>query len=342
MNAEAIMTPGGIADQLTRGLSGLGQSFNSREEMLRQGQRDRIGDDRYTAEMALRERDRQQQNDRQAMMDQRDQSRYADSQTHLHARDALDASRYATQENQRNTEADLNRQTQHPELYQNSPSPQIAHTAQDALGRRQFSDAKAGYIPQDQMHPMPGSQDWRVPMEPGEPMYGPTPGTPAWQGQRAGEVLRESKQQGRETPEQRAIREAGNIDRSVKGRADIASLQQEGRNLTALRTQRDKLRGEIDSQGLGRPTIGADKPLWFTGDYEAPDLAAWDGAHPRHSEAQKQYDALDTQIKSMESAQGQGQGQQAAPPAQAGGNWMQRAATGMKPSGSGFSQFVTP
>jgi hypothetical protein len=85
MNPEAIMTPGGIADQLTRGLSGLGQSFARREELRYQGQRDRMADDRYTAEMALRQQAQERADARMALEDRR----YGEQQARLGRMDQL-------------------------------------------------------------------------------------------------------------------------------------------------------------------------------------------------------------------------------------------------------------
>ena len=193
MNAQAILTPGGIADQLTRGLSGLGQSFNDREEMLRRGQRDRIGDDRYTAEMALRQQRLDREDARQALMDRR----YGDERRYSHARDALGDRRTAESEaaarqdrEYQRQDAERKRQSLYPEDYASSPSPQVARTAQEALNRREFSDAKSGYIPQDKMIGGFQGRDWREPMVPNEQVYGPKPGSPAAQGQAAGDALR--------------------------------------------------------------------------------------------------------------------------------------------------------
>ena len=173
MNPEAIMTPGGIADQLTRGLSGLGQSFARREELRYQGQRDRMADDRYTAEMALRQQAQERADARMALEDRR----YGEQQARLGRMDQL-----ALEDRQRaQADAERKRRAMYPEDYVNSPDPQQSRSAQEALRRQEFDYATKGYVSPDQMQTLPGN-DFRFPMQPGQRLFGPVPGSAAAQG----------------------------------------------------------------------------------------------------------------------------------------------------------------
>jgi hypothetical protein len=173
MNPEAIMTPGGIADQLTRGLSGLGQSFARREELRYQGQRDRMADDRYTAEMALRQQAQERADARMALEDRR----YGEQQARLGRMDQL-----ALEDRQRaQADAERKRRAMYPEDYVNSPDPQQSRSAQEALRRQEFDYATRGYVSSDQMQTLPGA-DFRAPMQPGQRLFGPVPGSAAAQG----------------------------------------------------------------------------------------------------------------------------------------------------------------
>lgn len=195
MNPEAIMTPGGIADQLTRGLSGLGQSFARREELRYQGQRDRMADDRYTAEMALRQQAQERADARMALEDRR----YGEQQARLGRMDQL-----ALEDRQRaQADAERKRRAMYPEDYINSPNPQWASSAQEALRRQQYGLAfDKGYVPSDQMQTLPGN-DFRAPMQPGQRLFGPVPGSAAAQGLDA-RAAREKPFYGT-TPEERTI-----------------------------------------------------------------------------------------------------------------------------------------
>jgi len=173
MNPEAIMTPGGIADQLTRGLSGLGQSFARKGELQYQGQRDRMADDRYTAEMALRQQAQERADARMALEDRR----YGEQQARLGRMDQL-----ALEDRQRaQADAERKRRAMYPEDYVNSPDPQQSRSAQEALRRQEFDYATKGYVSPDQMQTLPGA-DFRAPMQPGQRLFGPVPGSAAAQG----------------------------------------------------------------------------------------------------------------------------------------------------------------
>lgn len=300
MNAEAILTPGGIADQLTRGLSGLGQAFVRGDELRYQGQRDRVADDRYSAEAALREREMQRRDARQALEDQRYQ----------------DETAYRRDQDQRvAADRELARQAAYPELYQGSPSPQIASRATDALRRREFDDASKGYVSPEKMQVLPDQQDWRVPMAPGERMYGPPASSPAAQGLAARETRTRAprdhmaeKQLGIDAATERQTRELEAKDKAARLKyvtKRLADLEQDqngafvpeasnwvGRQFGGLSqeqvnahpstlkyNQRDQeikeLKAELETlQGggaagaLGRPTVA---PAQGTDDWAPPD-----------------------------------------------------------------------
>ena len=316
MNAEAILTPGGIADQLTRGLSGLGQSFAQRENLLYQGQRDRVADDRYVAEMALRQQELARRDARQALEAQRYQQELAFRQQ---------------QEQRVAADRELERQTKYPELYQASPSPQVSSRAADALRRREFEDARAGYVPPERMQVLPDQQDWRVPMAPGERMYGPPAGSPAAQGFAA-------RPQPTTPMFRRDPLDVAGFNASARDDQNEKAFQRK-----LLQDQIRSLEGQLAeannaAQGILAPSIDQAYPgkHWYGGGtYTAEDVAASPLTKQKMA-ADMRVTELTAQLNQLRaSAMGGAAGALGAPANTPVGDWKSRAA-------GGFKQFVTP
>jgi hypothetical protein len=273
MNPEAIMTPGGIADQLTRGLSGLGQSFARREELRYQGQRDRMADDRYTAEMALRQQAQERADARMALEDRR----YGEQQARLGRMDQL-----ALEDRQRaQADAERKRRAMYPEDYVNSPDPQQSRSAQEALRRQQYGLAfDKGYVSPDQMQTLPGN-DFRVPMQPGQRLFGPVPGSAAAQGLEA--------RSAREKPQRDFEGELATKIKATSERDRIRYVE------ASRRDQIDQINKQIDRllkerAGTMPLEAGAENSWGF--DYSDAEIAA--------NPANVKYAILGEQIKKLE------------------------------------------
>ena len=287
MNAEAIMTPGGIADQLTRGLSGLGQSFNRREELLRQGQRDRIGDDRYTAEMALRERDRQQQIERQTMQDRR-----------MGARDALADRRYGDQ---------------HAETRRHNGMQET--TARDALSRQQEQDAlrekqwylENGAVPQ-------GAKEFQAPnpreafgrFADNDPPEGFGEGNSAYTPD--GQVAFNARKRLEDKPQQydrmqllerkaqleaeAAAIKANSKAQEVKSKADRATQSD-------LYKRRDTARDALSQSSIGLPVEG-EGGFWGMNKNGREDVDKWEFSHPQYRAAKNELAKIELELANMD------------------------------------------
>lgn len=297
MNPEAIMTPGGIADQLTRGLSGLGQSFARREELRYQGQRDRMADDRYTAEMALRQQAQERADARMALEDRR----YGEQQARLGRMDQL-----ALEDRQRaQADAERKRRSMYPEDYVNSPDPQQSRSAQEALRRQEFDYATKGYVSPDQMQTLPGA-DFRAPMQPGQPLFGPVPGSAAAQGLEA-RAAREKPFYGT-TPEERTINredtQRAQAERdATRARANrMAELTKEINN--AKKDKEQRITAALLAEGMtvsnqtGYPFI----PFDSTEDDAKKRVAAARKAH--ESELDPALQKLETELAALQAMSG--------------------------------------
>lgn len=287
MNPEAIMTPGGIADQLTRGLSGLGQSFARREELRYQGQRDRMADDRYTAEMALRQQAQERADARMALEDRR----YGEQQARLGRMDQL-----ALEDRQRaQADAERKRRAMYPEDYVNSPDPQQSRSAQEALRRQEFDYATKGYVSPDQMQTLPGA-DFRAPMQPGQRLFGPIPGSAAAQGLEARDQSRKPNY-GRTEEERIAAAEAARRFQTERDAARVAEKDRQNQ-IERINKQIDKLKTAQAAQMV--PEVGADRPFWGTGDYTQAQIDALPGGAARKA-LQGQIDDLNVELRSLQS-----------------------------------------
>jgi hypothetical protein len=188
MNAEAILTPGGIADQLGRSLSGVAQAYaDYNNQKAAQAQQD-IVNNRESARMALeqqryaQQQDRLQQQDaRQALMDSRN---YASQQ---HVADQRSASAALAQQLGNYRLAETN-----PRAYTNGSDPALAQYAQSKLNASQFKDATQGYVdPRDIQNTGPQGEQ------------GPFISSPSQQGLSARKTLAAERPNMHLTPEQR-------------------------------------------------------------------------------------------------------------------------------------------
>jgi hypothetical protein len=282
MNPEAIMTPGGIADQLTRGLSGLGQSFARREELRYQGQRDRMADDRYTAEMALRQQAQERADARMALEDRR----YGEQQARLGRMDQL-----ALEDRQRaQADAERKRRAMYPEDYVNSPDPQQSRSAQEALRRQEFDYATKGYVSPDQMQTLPGN-DFRAPMQPGQRLFGPVPGSAAAQGLET-RAAKEKPQ--RDFEGELATRIKATSERDA---ARVAEKDRQNQ-IERINKQIDKLKTAQAAQMV--PEVNSDRPYWGTGKYTQEQIDALPEGAARKA-LQGQIDDLNVELRSLQS-----------------------------------------
>lgn len=269
MNAEAILTPGGIADQLGGSLSGVAMALQRRSEQNRQMQ---------MQDQQMQQQMQQQEFQNRHMLRREDRQDRRDS-----AADALGQRQMTLQEHIQSRLEEAGR------------ARAQSDTSRETENRRQF-DVGQGIM-------SPAGEQAQTPVA--NALVGGSYGASAAlsqddQAAMRNRTYRDAKTTALdrpvreyETPDQRAARETNNIETKENLRAGAKDLQ-------TLRTQRQNLVDALGGARVGRPTIGADKPYWGTGDYAAKDVVKWDAANPRYAEAQSQLDALDAQIKALE------------------------------------------
>jgi hypothetical protein len=311
MNPEAIMTPGGIADQLTRGLSGLGQSFARREELRYQGQRDRMADDRYTAEMALRQQAQERADARMALEDRR----YGEQQARLGRMDQLaleDRQRAQEEATYRRNMGFLDRGVV-PEGVREFKDP----NPQEAFGR---------FGPND---PPP---EWGE----GVRQYTPEAQIAANARQALTKKMEPKPQRDFEGELATKIRATSERDAARARAKRMEQITKEINN--AKKDKEQRITAALLAEGM---TLG-EQDGWFTSrDTALKNIAAARKAH--ESEPDPALQDLEMELaalKAMGGAAGALGG--SSQPQPTGGDWKQRTVQGMSAPNSGFSQFVTP
>lgn len=158
MNTEALLTPGGIADQLGRSLSGVTQAYADYNRQKAADAQQQFQNNRMTARDALDQQryaqlmaQQQHQNERQAALDAQAAKDRQFNMNRLSASDAL------AQQLQQYKMADMN-----PRGYLQTDDPALAQFAQAKLGQNQFEHAVKGYVdPRDIANNGP-QQDWHT------------------------------------------------------------------------------------------------------------------------------------------------------------------------------------
>ena len=250
MNAEAILTPGGIADQLTRGLSGLGQSFARREDLLYQGQRDRIADDRYNAEMALRQQEQARRDARQALEDQRYQQERQSATKDRNYRIGMEMRQEEDRRSQRQNAQNLDYLRQGvvpagvPEYQQESPLMSGARGVLSPLG---LMDTQAPYTPEGQY--AANARNALEAKAAPRPFYGTT-------------------------PEERAARDAekARLDEQMQNRAFAA--RERASTLAALRRELASKEEALAAKIPIQEGEVKDPNAWFESTYSKEEVAA--------------------------------------------------------------------
>jgi hypothetical protein len=227
-------------------------------------------------------------------------------------------------------DAERKRRAMYPEDYVNSPDPQQSRSAQEALRRQEFDYATKGYVSPDQMQTLPGN-DFRAPMQPGQRLFGPVPGSAAAQGleARTAKVKPQRDFEGELATKIRAT--------SERDAARVAEKDRQNQ-IERINKQIDKLKTAQAAQMV--PEVGADRPYWGTGNYTQEQIDALPEGAARKA-LQGQIDDLNVELRSLQSgaAGALGGNTQLQP---TGGDWKQRTVQGMSAPNSGFSQFVTP
>jgi hypothetical protein len=145
------------------------------------------------------------------------------------------------------------------------------------------------------MQTLPGN-DFRFPMQPGQRLFGPVPGSAAAQGLEARDQSRKPNY-GRTEEQRIAAEEAARRFQTERDAARVAEKDRQNQ-IERINKQIDKLKTAQAAQMV--PEVGADRPFWWTGDYTREQIDALPEGAARKA-LQGQIDDLNVELRSLQS-----------------------------------------
>ena len=279
MNPGAILTPGGIADQLTHGLSGVAQALAQRGQIQRQDRQQEFQNNQSELRMALAQSADERASAAQALQQAQFEASHRQRANQFEQNLGIQKQQLANQE--------MNAQRQdmyaNPEAYTASPSPAMSGTAQRLSDRNTFKEAAQGYVRPEENRIMSGT-DWTHPLAPETPAFGPKLGSPAAQGLDVFNQRMRSKQTAHlSLADQLALINArGGVQK------EVATIRNEG---TAANTEKKitSAEGIAEDKRMDAQGKAFDRKLekWTSDRQAARDTERWDKLTP---DAQRAWD----------------------------------------------------